>query len=665
MPFKDGIWINPTQEDVDKFNRSLQEGGSTAQIPVEVQNQIGELVAVTLQGARNLSNANSIISKSLEKIVEKGIQKVDVVVPVYNGLHVLRPCLDSVVKRTTWPYQIILVDDGSDEKTKQFLHEFTLKTPNVTLITNPKNIGFAASVNRGIKGGSNPYICLLNSDTIVTENWLTKMIMALEADEKNKLVNPVTNNTAMIDVPMQEGASYLDMNYALSLTSPHRHSEIVPTGFCFMFERSLLQDVGYFDEGYEGGYGEETDFFMKVITKVKDGTFQRWRSVLADNSYIFHERGSSFSTLGDSKHMGYRQLGSTRFHSIWPGFKPWLKSLDIEKIMAPIRSQLPPRALSRPDARYSIAFVVHSAAFCGGMANIANIVNELNERNINAKVVLVKRKPDKNTFVLPELRSAPIVYNSPEEFVKDFGKNIFTKGIVVAATNELVPIVEQVCKNNTNLRSLLFSQSYDPEIAPSEDVKKAMVENYSKLEKVITCSKWLSAKIEKAHNVKTIGYVRPGVNTDLFYPRDRSKGDPRPTVLIPFFGNAFKGHKRGADTARHLNELAEKDGTDLRILAYGTKAVADHPFITGLGQLSQPRLAQILGTEVDIFVNISHVESYGMPALEALACGVPVVSFQNRGITEYANEGTIIVDAFENPANTAKITYNLLVGKEV
>ncbi|KKL70806.1 hypothetical protein LCGC14_2101200, partial [marine sediment metagenome] len=73
---------------------------------------------------------------------------------------------------------------------------------------NKKNRGLAATVNRGIEHGENHYICVLNSDVIVTKGWLKKMVLAIEADERNKIVNPCSNNTALINIPLQQGYDY-------------------------------------------------------------------------------------------------------------------------------------------------------------------------------------------------------------------------------------------------------------------------------------------------------------------------------------------------------------------------------------------------------------------------------------------------------------------------
>ncbi len=470
MPFRQlknkvPVWEDPAPARVKEFNTSLTRVKEEVEIPASLHSQLQSFMNLTIQGSKRLVESNKNRAHSLSTVIKRGIHPVDIILPVYGNLQVVEPCIRSLFDRTVWPFHLTIVDDRSpDEKTKYFIREVAEAHKNVTVLSNLRNKGFSTTVNRGINNSKNPYICVLNSDVLVTPNWLTKMVLALEANPKNKIVNPVTNNTALINVPMKAGLSYLDMNQGLEAISSHKYPEVMPTGFCFMFYRSLIEDIGLFDEGFES-YGEESDFWMRVISTVRNGEFHQWRAVLADDTYLFHERGTSFSTLGNEKHMSKRQAGSSRFHSIWPQYKSWSKSFDLKKTMEPLRGELPIELTQVEHALYNIAFVVHSASFCGGMKFISDIVNEYIEKGVNVKVALIKRKNDNKLepSVLEDLHTAPIMFDSMEEFEKDFTTRVFRKGIVVASTCELVDPVVAVCRQpKTHLRSILFAQSDDP-----------------------------------------------------------------------------------------------------------------------------------------------------------------------------------------------------------
>ena len=657
---KAGNWIGKSKEEVEAFVTSLDEEMQT--IPKELQNQINALGDQILGANSALVKSNKNRAKGVTSILSKGVNSVDIVIPVYGGLHVLVPCLNSIIQRTGWPYKLIIVDDATpDGSTQMWLTEWAKEHPQHTVLFNKKNRGFAATVNRGIEAGDGEYICILNSDVLVTGGWLFKMVLALETDERNKIINPCTNNTAEIAIPLQSGYDYNDMNRAFEKMSSHEYPEIMPTGFCLMMPRSLVTEIGTFDEGYVS-YGEETDFWMRVITRISKGQVTNWRSVLADDTYIFHERAASFSVMGEEEHMGFRRSGSARFHSIWPGFKEWAKAIPIAKTLSTLRAPIAEDFIKKENPLYKICFVVFSTENCGGMKVIADIVNHLNEVGVDAKVAHIRRDPGMKKNVLPSLRTEPILFEGMPDFVNNFQDRVFTEGIVVAGTGELMPPVAAVTNNNPKLTSIHFSQSDDLSISPTKQMQKAIQHANKLADFTFTNSRWTAKKMKKAHLVQ--GSISPGYDNLMFYPKGREQGDERPTVLVSL-GNLvypFKGHDRGVDLCNHLYKLAKENGKEIRIMANGVDSVQGYPYIVGLGVMSQTRFAKVLGTDVDIYVDPARNHSYGLPSLEAMASGAVPVCWNNKGILEYATDG---LDAIVLPNKTASSVmadriYNLL-----
>jgi len=664
MPFKERnkipVWEPPTKEDTDSFIKnltSLKDSSKSFSLPDAVQKQFDSFMISTFNGGKRLADSNIKLKTSLKEVAQTGLQPVDIILPVYDGVYILEPCLKALAKNTHWPYTLTIVNDASpDVLTTQYLEDLKNKT-GISVLTNKKNKGFSASVNRGVNSTENPYVCVLNSDVLVTDGWLTKMVLALESDERNKIVNPCTNNTALINVEMQEGFSYKDMNRALELSSSRLYPEIMPTGFCFMFYRSLVDELGMFDEGFDS-YGEETDFWMRVISHVRGGEYPRWKAVLADDAYLFHERGSSFSALGNQEHMGKRQTGSARFHSIWPSYKQWSRTFDVKAIMAPIRAKLPDSM--KETKKYNVTFVVYHAGYCGGMSVITDLVNEYIERDVNATVCLIKRNKDQKTGYMGELRTAPIVFESPKDFVDTFSDRVFNKGIVFAATNELVQPVADLCAGSPDLIPCLFSQSYDVELSPPERLEEIKA-SYGKISNAICASSWVAKIIEEEHNIKPFGVIKPGVTPKIFHPRDRKKGDDRPTLMIPLINSyPFKGYDRGVNLAKHFLSICRRNKKEVRVFAYGVNNVPECSGIIGLGDVSQTRLANLLSNEVDIFCDPSYIHSYGLPSLEALASGASVVSWDNKGIREYSDDAVKIFPYDAEPTILANYIYNNL-----
>jgi GT2 family glycosyltransferase/glycosyltransferase involved in cell wall biosynthesis len=604
-------------------------------------------------------SANQAYYESLARI-EQSIgpeETVNIVLPVYNSLHLVRECIEGVRKHTNWPYILTIVDDASDAHTHAELEK--LVDSKTTLITNKRNKGFAATVNRGIKAGesNSKYTCLLNSDVLTTPRWLTKMMLAMKADKRNKIVNPVTNNTALINVPMNEGFSYQAMNASLEKSAVRRYPEIMPTGFCFLVDNETFKTVGYMDEAYTN-FGEESDWWMRVITYNNGKTFDRWRAVLADDTYLFHQRSASFATLGEETTKQLRATAGDRFKSAWPTYGLFSKAIPPNRAVSPLKRKRGIRELETVygNARKpSVCYVVHSPEVCGAMHYIADIINGINAIGGDARLAVVKR-PDRPTAeAVAELRTSPIYFDNAEEFQDQFTSRVFKDGVVIAATSEIAPLVAKLTNSYPTLTPLLHVQSYEPSLAPPEMVEE-LKKNYDLIPNIVSSSGWINRVMKK----DVMATINPGVDRDIFYPGDRSLGDERPTVTICLNGGyPFKGAERGIMVGKYLAAIAKKTGKDIRILAYGSDAVQGAPEIVCQGHPSRTRIQRLLAQETDVFVDPALIHSYGMPSLEAIACGVAVVGWDNQGIREYLPKGYDGQTIFKNTANPKEVAIRI------
>ena len=107
---------------------------------------------------------------------------ISIIIINYNTFEITCNCITSVLKLTkTSEYEIILVDNASTESNPD---DFLIRFPNIKLIKNSKNSGFAKGNNLGIKHSTGDVILLLNSDTYLIENTIDKTLTKL-----NSLVN--------------------------------------------------------------------------------------------------------------------------------------------------------------------------------------------------------------------------------------------------------------------------------------------------------------------------------------------------------------------------------------------------------------------------------------------------------------------------------------------
>lgn len=225
--------------------------------------------------------------------------KCDVIVPIYNAYDCVVELVESLLKYTNLDEnRIILINDKSpDKRISELLEEYKKKYPKFIILENEVNKGFVGTVNVGMKQSKKNDVLLLNSDTIVTKNWLDNIKKCAYSSKKIATVTPLSNNATMASVPvpfkrneLPEGISIDEMAKIVEENSFLDYPDL-PTGhgFCLYIKREVLDKIGYFDEETFGkGYGEENDFCFRCLDI-------GYRNVLCDNVYIYHKESQSFS----------------------------------------------------------------------------------------------------------------------------------------------------------------------------------------------------------------------------------------------------------------------------------------------------------------------------------------------------------------------------------
>ena len=230
---------------------------------------------------------------------------VDIIVCVHNALDDVRCCLESISEtRNAGRHKLIIVDDGSESPTAEYLNHFSDVMPYCELYRNDVAQGYSKAANRGLAASTGELVILLNSDTIVTHDWVGKLSDAVFSTPGAGIVGPLSNAASYQSIPEYRGsgsqtainrlASDLtpeDMNlYCERWTTAH----ILPRvplihGFCFCITRQLIDQIGYFDEeNFPRGYGEENDYCFRA-------TDAGFGLVVATHTYIFHAKSKSYT----------------------------------------------------------------------------------------------------------------------------------------------------------------------------------------------------------------------------------------------------------------------------------------------------------------------------------------------------------------------------------
>ena len=231
----------------------------------------------------------------------KPTHSVAVILPVYRDVEMTKRCILAAISDVlSLPMaRMIVINDASPDKGMQeMLEQLAAQWPDVfVVLKNEKNLGFVSTVNRGFKYFPQHDAVLLNSDVIVPQDWLRRLIDEAYSRVNIGTVTPFSNNATICSFPyfLQENIQPFNLDVA-SIDVVFRQIKLpcveAPTGvgFCMYIRRACLDEIGYLNEEKFGrGYGEENDLCQRAL---KSG----WLNIISPNIYAYHEGGVSFSS---------------------------------------------------------------------------------------------------------------------------------------------------------------------------------------------------------------------------------------------------------------------------------------------------------------------------------------------------------------------------------
>jgi GT2 family glycosyltransferase/Flp pilus assembly protein TadD len=240
---------------------------------------------------RSENEAASNMSQSSKKSNRPAVEpKTSIIIVTYNSAAEIGKCVESVVRHTALPYELIIIDNCSADSTCNYLR--TLK--NARVIFNSQNLGFSKGCNQGIELATGEYIVLLNPDTMVTRDWDAHLIAHFK--DGIGAVGPVSNYVAgkqkyefhipdrltrLKDIEKLAGRLY-QTNKGKSVATK------LLIGFCMMTKRQVIADVGMLDENLFLG-NDDLDFSLRLRNK-------GYTLLVAADTFIYHKGQASFAS---------------------------------------------------------------------------------------------------------------------------------------------------------------------------------------------------------------------------------------------------------------------------------------------------------------------------------------------------------------------------------
>lgn len=230
----------------------------------------------------------------------------DIIIPTYNNEDLTIACLESIKQCTTpGTYRVIWVDNCSQEKSKV---EKVIECFDHLTINMPKNEGFVGAINAGLQQSKAPFVCLLNNDTLVSPNWLEKLIKILNASPKLGILGTLTEASTAIDPLHMDSHHSLSLHkdlvpnkgLGMTLADINKHLETHYSGhtydisfvafLCAVIKREVLDKIGLLDPNYAMGMWDDNDY--------NEATRRAgWETKIAIDTCIYHRGRSTFANI--------------------------------------------------------------------------------------------------------------------------------------------------------------------------------------------------------------------------------------------------------------------------------------------------------------------------------------------------------------------------------
>ena len=249
---------------------------------------------------------------------------VSVVIANWNGRHWLEQCLPALQAQTYRDFEVIVVDNGSDDGSVEWLGQ---NYPDIRILAQPGNLGFAQANNVAIRASTGKYIITLNNDTLVEGDWLANLVAAVSAPEVGMVACQITfgQQPEILDsagLEVDRAGIAWNRGWGQQVDSATTACEVFgPSAAAALYRRAMLDEVGLFDEDFFAYY-EDVDLAWRA---------QRagWRCRYEPGARVRHWHSA---TSGKSPALKTYLLGRNKFWTImknysWPALLYFLPAI--------------------------------------------------------------------------------------------------------------------------------------------------------------------------------------------------------------------------------------------------------------------------------------------------------------------------------------------------
>lgn len=241
-------------------------------------------------GLVNTDKPVSVKKKRKESLHKHNTPLVSIVILNFNGIRHLDELMKSVTNQDYTNLEIIVVDNGSTDGSIEFLCD---SYPDVRIIPLLKNVGFARGNNVGIEAALGEFIFILNNDTVLDSDCISKLVTAAHSDieagaiaarmmfyDNPRFVNSFGNSVSPYTWGADNFIGYLDVGQFQCLQPSF--------SACFgaaLLRKKAIDSVGLLDPSF-GFYYEDSDWCYRARLK-------GWRVIAAPDAIVYHKFSAS------------------------------------------------------------------------------------------------------------------------------------------------------------------------------------------------------------------------------------------------------------------------------------------------------------------------------------------------------------------------------------
>lgn len=256
---------------------------------------------------------------------------VSVVIPTYNGQHLLAKHLPSVAGVLKAGDEIIIVDDASSDNTVDWLAQqktiYQKKNITIEIVSLPSNQRFAVAANRGVYAANNPYVLLLNNDVRPLSKDIRPRLLSWFSDKQVFAVGCAEVRSLDEDANIYgRGTGEFDRGLFMHWYDPdqNHHDTLWTAGGSMMVDRKKFLHLGGFDPLFYPAYEEDRDLSYQALKHgyqlIFDYQSLVWHQHESTNESVFGQRQISINSWKNQWLMAWKNINTASWwlqHLCW------------------------------------------------------------------------------------------------------------------------------------------------------------------------------------------------------------------------------------------------------------------------------------------------------------------------------------------------------------